>query len=488
MKKTTPLPVKLIRGTILNSPSRLERLARASGWQKRAAKKLSPIDFVHGLLSAATNGDCSYREMAYQVGMHLNETDDGGCDTISKPGLWERMGTESVNFLELLLGELMRETMISGCNHSQVPSITGIRRILVEDSTALALDPSLATQCPANGNQHGEGAALRLQAVFDLLSGRVERLALGPFRRNDQAAASDIVDNLRPGDLLVRDLGYFALAAFASITRQGAHFLSRYLTGCAVSFPAENNGKAERLNLVNYLEKHASKVGDIVDIDVVLGTGQKGTPRPAVRLVARRVPEAVKEKRLRRLNAQGKRRGQQPSKTNRQLQSWEIYVTSLSRKQATAEKILQLYPLRWRIEVIFKACKSHTALSAIAAHRSNEYHVQTLLNAWLCVLVLAARTGAFALALPEKADKSDQRLQPNFLSLLKVVPKVFAILGSLLEACASPGQLLRRWACQMAYHDRYERRSGRRNMAESLAAVLELHSPELECEAPAWLP
>ena len=141
-----------------------------------------------------------------------------------------------------------------------------------------------------------------------------------------------------------------------------------------------------------------------------------------------------------------------------------------------AEKVLQIYRLRWRIEIIFKACKSYTALNAIAAHRSNVYHVKAMLYAWLCVLVLATATGAFALAVANRTGE----LRPNYLSLLRVVSKVFEMISGVMSWCYAPaGEILERWSYQMNYHDCYDKRKSRTNMAEMLEETVGLSPLEI---------
>ena len=77
----------------------------------------------------------------------------------------------------------------------------------------------------------GSTAAARLQFTFDLLSGQLIDSALHAFTRVDQAAAKDVLPLLAPGDLLIRDLGYFALDAFAAIEGKRSFYLSRYRHG-----------------------------------------------------------------------------------------------------------------------------------------------------------------------------------------------------------------------------------------------------------------
>jgi hypothetical protein len=63
----------LVKGSILNSPTRLEKLARIAKWQVRKPKKFNPIDHVHGLLAAVTRGHCSFRLLACSIGERLDE-------------------------------------------------------------------------------------------------------------------------------------------------------------------------------------------------------------------------------------------------------------------------------------------------------------------------------------------------------------------------------------------------------------------------------
>ena len=456
----------LVSGTILNSPTRLERLARKAGWLVRSPRKLTPILFVRALVAATLKGERSFRQLAHSVGMRLDRKPSGAFDTISKPALWERVGPEAVAFLRLVLAQLVRERVLPSR-----PTLPGVRRIIVEDSCALALDSRHTEEHPACGNQHGACAGVRLQAAFDLLTGDPLRLELTKFRRNDQRASGDILEQLRPGDLLVRDLGYFSGRTFSAVMEKRAHYLTRYFSGTTLCHAEKEEGG--RMDLLRFLNQHAPAPGDIIDLDVVVGSGQKGVPRFASRLVARRVPKAVEAKRLRRLGEQERHQKKKFNKTHRKLLGWEIYLTSLPREQVPATKIFAIYPLRWRIEIVFKACKSHTALNALSLHRSNVHHVEALLHAWLCALVLATRTGAFALV----TEGADGVLRPNFLSLLKVVSKVFDLFGELMSVtCAPLSEIMERWRCQIDYHDRYEHRRKRRNMPEQLGKVLNLVS------------
>lgn len=477
--KNLPLS-DLAKGTIVSSAKRLEKLAVESGWQRRQPKKLDARDFVHGMLAMVLAGGRSFREMGCAIGMRLAVAAGGRYDTISKVALWKRVGAESTALLKAVLAEMVAARLQGAGNH--LPAIPGILRIIVEDSSQLNLDASLAGVHPGPSNQHnqhdGGGAGLKLQAAFDLLTGEPVRLEFTAHRRNDKSAALDIIPSLRPGDLAMRDLGYHGAPAFTAITGCGAHYLSRHLTSSIVRL-REGCETGARIDLLAHLREHAPRPGDTADIDVAIGgsSGGQGSAPLHTRLVARRVPHAVEEKRLRRLGQEEKRRGKMYSKDHRALQGWEIYITSLPREDVSAATIFALYPLRWRVEIIFKACKGHTALEEIAAHRSNSDHVQTMLHAWLIGLVMATRTRAFALAVEFGGE-----LRGNYVSLLKVVRKVFDMLRLVLDmGAAPPRELIGRWRTQVAYHDRYERRRRRTNATQNLEDALWLTPPGTPC-------
>jgi len=71
---------------------------------------------------------------------------------------------------------------------------------------------------------------VRVQTVLDLVTETLCHLSVEAYARNDQAASGDIVQIARRGDLVIRDLGYFALATLAAMCRAGICFISRLRT------------------------------------------------------------------------------------------------------------------------------------------------------------------------------------------------------------------------------------------------------------------
>src|SRR5882724_3796983 len=86
-----------------------------------------------------------------------------------------------------------------------------------------------------------------------------------------------------------------------------------------------------------------------------------GAERVAVRLVAHPVPEAVANERRRRARANRDQRCI-PSKEKLYLLGWNIFVTNVTSRVWPLRAIQPIYRVRWRIEIIFKAWKSHLGL------------------------------------------------------------------------------------------------------------------------------
>src|SRR6188472_4555827 len=110
--------------------------------------------------------------------------------------------------------------------------------------------------------------------------------SLRAFTNNDQSASGDIVGEICKGDLVIRDLGYFAIAVFERIIKARAHFISRVKYGITIT---DEQGK---LILMKDLLKHRRGV----DRWVFIGKEKKVW----VRLVMLPVPAARAAEKIRK--------------------------------------------------------------------------------------------------------------------------------------------------------------------------------------------
>lgn len=444
------------------SPATIDKIARRVGWLRRRGRgPLTAPTLVAGVVAAIAGRFCSLREIAVEVGLL-----SGG--TVSKQGLWKRLDANAVELFKALVARALSQATAPALELAA--GLRGVGRVLVGDSSTLSLHASLAGHFPGAANQTGARCAnVRLQLTFDLLTGRWLHAGIEPYKRNDRAASTDIVTGglVRAGDLVVRDLGYACDAAFRAIGAAGAFFLSRLPQVSAVL-----DGGGEQLDLLALARRLAPAVGGTGSRDILLGRAG----RLPCRLLVTRVPAEVAAQRRRHLNEEARRRGRKPPrKAYMKQQNWTFMVTNLGEEQVTAAGLHELYALRWRVENIFKFCKSQTNLPAAAGHRTNRYHAEVLLWGWLLMMVSLAAAGIFRLAREGGAGGAPPgKLEVVEESIFKSGARLIALLACSIQLAwaGSHGALLRRLAQQQSYHDRYEQRR-RRSMPDRLRTLLE---------------
>jgi hypothetical protein len=89
-----------------------------------------------------------------------------------------------------------------------------IKRIIIEDSSAQAMPKSNAEHFPAHGNHHGATAGAKIDFSFNLLSGQFLSHSLHAATDQDKSIGKDLLAHVQPGDLVLRDMGYFSLGEF----------------------------------------------------------------------------------------------------------------------------------------------------------------------------------------------------------------------------------------------------------------------------------
>jgi hypothetical protein len=368
----------------------LAALARQTGAMQRQ-RKINPRSLLGALCLATLRGSCSLNMVAMFMGLLA------GC-TVSKQALSQRINECWVRVFRNILGCTLVKTALS----AEVKS-TGIfsffKRVLINDSTKLALPKKLASYFPGSCNQtKKQNAMISLQATLDLLSETFVYFHVAPFTYNDQRAAPDILQIISAGDLIIRDLGYFVPRVFGAIIDKGAYFLSRYHHSTDLGDVHGN-----KIDLLDALKK-----SPLLDMRLYLGK----QARVPVRLVAIPVTNEVANERRRKLHKNKNRdRRLNPTKEHLALCGWQIFVTNVTEIVWTPQDVSNAYGLRWRIEVIFKAWKSHFNIANFT-NGSKEY-VQMLIYVRLIFIILFQVTFV-------RFDKwIDHNARGTHLSLLK---------------------------------------------------------------------
>jgi hypothetical protein len=156
---------------------------------------------------------------------------------------------------------------------------------------------------------------------------------------------------LQKGDLCIRDLGFTVFDVINEFIEKGVYFISRKLYGTKVY---EIKSGTE-IDILKELKKK-----EFIDREVLIGTNHQ----IKVRLIALLVP-AEKASERRRKAAKDRNRRLNHSSEYYQLLGYSIFITNILVNRFDSEKIMQLYRLRWRIEIIFKSWKSCFSLEKL---------------------------------------------------------------------------------------------------------------------------
>ena len=264
---------------------------------------------------------------------------------ISPQGIDQRFTEAAAACLQQVLGAAVTEMI-----EAEPVTILILQRfkgVYILDGSTIGLPAALADEWAGCGNRvPGNEAAVKVQVCLDLITGALWGPLLQDGRAHDRSSPLHTA-SLPAGALRLADLGYFSLDRFQELDAQGVYWLSRLQVGTAVF-----DQKGERQDLARLL---SSQHGDDVDIPVKLGVRH----RLSCRLLAKRVPQIVADRRRRRVREQARGRGQTVSQARLRLADWTIYVTNVPIPLMSLRDALVLARARWQIELLFKLWKSH---------------------------------------------------------------------------------------------------------------------------------
>ncbi len=156
-----------------------------------------------------------------------------------------------------------------------------------------------------------------------------------------------------PGEIRIADRAYMQPDRMVRVIAAGADILIRAGWSSVRWLDAEGRS----LDLIALLRNEA---GNAIDHKIKIRRND-GEPLP-LRLVARRKsPEATEKARL-KARQDAKRKGHDLRPETLVAAEWIILVTTLVTADFTTEDVLDLYRVRWRIEIAFKRLKSGAGL------------------------------------------------------------------------------------------------------------------------------
>lgn len=224
---------------------------------------------------------------------------------------------------------------------------------------------------------------------LDFLNVRVDGLDVGESFKRFQ---------WQPGQLAVGDRGYCNPPGIRHVVAEGADVLVRVNRG-TLPLTTMSGEPLELMAWLRGLKGHDASERDVIIRD------PKGVQRDVRgRLVAMRLPVAQAEKARARL---AREHGSKVTALDREAAAYVVLFTTVSKSRLDARRCLELYRLRWQIELLFKRWKSLCGFD-----RLPNYLDETI-TAWLYAKVLLAllmqRMGVSALSPPEQVELRRRR-------------------------------------------------------------------------------
>jgi len=211
------------------------------------------------------------------------------------------------------------------------------------------VDATMIAKAGREGRERG--GVWRVHAVFDLPTERFSAFELTDEREGERIDRAAVV----PGEIRIGDRAYLHAERIANVLAAGADVIVRAPWNGA----SWRDADGESLDLIEVLKRAGRK--QVLDRPIVM-MGSAGQPI-AIRLVALRKPKWATDETVAKLKREAARKGKALHPSTVLAAGWTILVTSLAPEEFPAQKVGELYRLRWRIEIAFKHAKSGVGLA-----------------------------------------------------------------------------------------------------------------------------
>lgn len=410
--------------------SAINKIGKQSGFVQRKAKKITPFHFVIGFLISCCKGQNTFAGWALQIGLLRRRS-------VSKQGVFDRIDASTVAFAKELLQHIL---MQQSAKEFTGKLFSAFKKVLLQDSTTLKLPQCLSAIFPGNHSRGEQKAIARIQSVIDLKGMKLIDFVLGSFTQNDQSASGSILQWAKKGDLVIRDMGYFAIGTFEKLIKKEIHFLSRLKYGVKLY-----NRQGHEIDLNKLLKGNKT-----VDQWVYLGIEKKVW----VRLVLLPIPAEQRAERVRKAK-QDRDKRLNHSQQYYQWLGYSVYITTVDKEVWTSKELDKAYSVRWQIEIIFKSWKTGFHFQQMLHEGcTNEYRVKVSIFLMLLFICL------FMQKIYIRYKDSIETKTGKRISLLKL--SVFAC-NNLNDIFLLPDKILKQ---TIAAHCCYDKRSDRINMTD----------------------
>ena len=334
---------------------------------------------------------------------------------VSKQAIFKRMNSSWIQLLKLLIEKHLQTLLkINASSQTHHP----FKNIYIQDSTCLKLPDVLNTLYPGNVSRGLLKAVLKINVVLNVTKSMCHSFSISSFKTNEQSLAGDVFRYAKKGDLILRDLGYYALKVFHTMKQKGIHFISRQKYRVAL-FDAKTN---KEISLISLLKK----TNYIIDKEILCGKKEK----LPVRLVAIKLDNKKANERRRKARHDRDRRVNHSSEYYYML-GYIIFITSVDQQTCTVKQIAKLYGIRWQIETLFKSWKSGIKIDSLLPKiQYKSERIQGVIYMFMLYIIWFEQKIKVPLMLIAKAGSNKNISVIKLMKLIKTNLHIYLMEGS----------------------------------------------------------
>jgi hypothetical protein len=215
-----------------------------------------------------------------------------------------------VLFFQAILARMIKHKF-SQQQIDAVSKTNNYKRILIQDSTIIKIPKKLLEIFSGVSNGHSTTCNIRIQGVYELISGRFIDFSIDSYSKNDLLSAPEL--QIGKDDLVLRDRGYCSFKEIERHVSSGADCINRH----KMKFIYLNPASGQPIDLMKLLRKNSR-------IDMVVCLNNK--ERTQVRLVAEPASDQIANQRRRK--AKNEIKGHNPCEEMLELMGYTIFITT----------------------------------------------------------------------------------------------------------------------------------------------------------------
>lgn len=351
------------------SSEQIEEIARLTGFVQRESKLTGTI-----FLSIFTIGMNLYEKPSLTQLLGLLKILIPDFE-ISREGFHQRINESAVTFFEFMLSQLINISV----NKIDLNILSCFKKVLILDSTIIELPKELAHLFKGYGGNASD-SSLKIQFCYDLKSGKFFYM-FQDGTNPDSKYENSFVDKIEAEELIIKDMGYYNPQAFITLFEKEAFFLSRWKSNSALFF----KDKDEKFYPLE-MDKLLPSIECTTEMEVFIKHADKFCK---VRLVIEKVPESVKNIRLKKLKRSNQRKSRKSKEVTIILLGYNVYISNIPKEFLSKNNFRKLYGIRWQIELVFKNWKSNFHIDKISGIK--EERIKCMIYSRLLMIFVSSK-------------------------------------------------------------------------------------------------